>query len=485
MLDFVIFAFTAVVGLIVILLFCYFSGSNSKAKPVLISAQSTETIPRWNEPPAHEEKGDLEVMMTKYGSLHQFLLHLHDNGRVPVSSFWWGKTHVVTLCSPQAFKESVLFVNRPRELFWGFEPLITKYSIQYANDEDWVQRSKLLFPTLKGEDLKSYFPHFVQIALETEVVWENLSSTEEVLIRKHAFPIAIKGITRSCLGDIFENDDELRRLTDAYHICWRTMEEGAPESGSERERLFLTARGVIEEIIRKIVAARREGKGHQDIPFIDAMLQHYDSDDKITADVISFLVGGFHTSGYMITWLLWYLADNPQSQDRLCAEIVHETSGGRGDALQQYALRTDTYLRQVQDETIRLSTLAPWAARYAAQDVGVVGYKIPRGTPMIHALGVGLKNQVVWGDTVDKWDPDRFDPKGRRGNEFCPFGVHSKRKCPGYQFSYFEVGVIISILLQRFTIVPVPGQDVIQVHGLVTEPRDDIRVYITSRDRGD
>ncbi len=35
---------------------------------------------------------------------------------------------------------------------------------------------------------------------------------------------------------------------------------------------------------------------------------------QIMADVISFLVGGFHTSGYMITWLLWYLADNPQSQ---------------------------------------------------------------------------------------------------------------------------------------------------------------------------
>lgn len=50
------------------------------------------------------------------------------------------------------------------ELFWGFEPLITKYSIQYANDDEWAQRSKRLFPTLKGEDLKSFFPHFVQIA---------------------------------------------------------------------------------------------------------------------------------------------------------------------------------------------------------------------------------------------------------------------------------------------------------------------------------
>ncbi len=47
----------------------------------------------------------------------------------------------------------------------------------------------------------------------------------------------------------------------------------------------MTARGVIEDVIRRIVAGRREGKGHQDIPFIDAMLQHYDSDDKVHTEV--------------------------------------------------------------------------------------------------------------------------------------------------------------------------------------------------------
>ena len=49
-------------------------------------------------------------------------------------------------------------------LFEGFEPLIGPASVQYANDEDWLQRRKWLYPTLKGEDLKSYFPHFVKIA---------------------------------------------------------------------------------------------------------------------------------------------------------------------------------------------------------------------------------------------------------------------------------------------------------------------------------
>ena len=43
-------------------------------------------------------------------------------------------------------------------------PLFGAASITYANDADWDQRSKCLFHTLKGEDLRSYFPHFVKIA---------------------------------------------------------------------------------------------------------------------------------------------------------------------------------------------------------------------------------------------------------------------------------------------------------------------------------
>ena len=50
------------------------------------------------------------------------------------------------------------------ELYKELEPLIGPASIQYANDEDWLQRKKWLYHTLKGEDLKSYLPHFVKIA---------------------------------------------------------------------------------------------------------------------------------------------------------------------------------------------------------------------------------------------------------------------------------------------------------------------------------
>ena len=59
------------------------------------------------------------------------------------------------------------------------------------------------------------------------------------------------------------------------------MQTGAPEPGSEKEREFLRHRGILMDIVRRIVRDRREGRGQEDIPFIDAMLQHYDSDDKV------------------------------------------------------------------------------------------------------------------------------------------------------------------------------------------------------------
>ncbi len=58
--------------------------------------------------------GDLGEL-AKHGSLHQYLLHLHKNGEVPITSFWWGKTKTVSVCSPQAFKELAGLVDRPGE----------------------------------------------------------------------------------------------------------------------------------------------------------------------------------------------------------------------------------------------------------------------------------------------------------------------------------------------------------------------------------
>ena len=59
-------------------------------------------------------------------------------------------------------------------------------------------------------------------------------------------------------------------------------------------------------------------------------------------DALTFMIGGFHTSGNFIVWLLWYLATHPEVQERVCEELERETGGERGDRLKAYAMEVAT-----------------------------------------------------------------------------------------------------------------------------------------------
>ena len=83
-----------------------------------------------------------------------------------------------------------------------------------------------------------------------------------------------------------------------------------------------------------------------------------------------------------------------------------------------------------------------------------------------------------------RFNPDRFapgKPHARRGLEFCPFGTPSRRKCPGYIFSHFEVTILAVVLLHRFQVVPVPDQHVELEYRLVTAPKNEL--YITVQEK--
>lgn len=54
------------------------------------------------------------------------------------------------------------------------------------------------------------------------------------------------------------------------------------------------------------------------------------------------MIGGFHTSGNLMVWLLWYLANNPDIQDKLREELKRETEGDVGDRLKGYVSSVST-----------------------------------------------------------------------------------------------------------------------------------------------
>lgn len=181
-----------------------------------------------------------------------------------------------------------------------------------------------------------------------------------------------------------------------------------------------------------------------------------------------------------MTWCFYFLATHPEVQDKVYKEIKKELGNNDVDFKNINDL---SYTRQVLEETIRCAVVAPWAARFQDFDSELGGHKIPKGTPVIHALGVSLQDEKYW-PLPNKFDPDRFSPenvKSRPAMAFQPFGFAGKRICPGYRFAYAEATVCLVTLLRKFKVNMVEGQVVNPVHGLVTHPEDEIWITIEKR----
>ena len=465
------------------------SGRSAAAKPHCHEEKLGGEVPGWNQSPADPIMGDLKEALSG-GSLHHYLAQKHQDGRCPVAAFWWKDQRVVTVCSPAAFKATQTLYNRPKLIFAPcFEPLHGSQSIQSVNYGEWEDRKKLLHGTVRGERLESFFEDFVQIARETVSLWSGRQPNNVINLKKEMFRMTCKAILCTSLGNIFEDDSGIEELANMYDLCKCEMDKrilDVPAPDSQRELEFQSNLKHLMGQLKKMMHCRKEEKnGCRKLPLLDALLQSGACEEVILSDMVSFL-GGFHTAAYFATWTFCYLAQHPSVQKKLLAE-VRERVGAPGESdeqLRAYTLTSNSYLRQFLDESLRVSTTVSFSSHYSDEDCVVDGYHVPAKTPIIHAIGVAMKNGTAWEDP-NTFNPDRFDPgtdHAKRGPEFRPFGVPYIRRCPANHFVYFMMSVYVTVLLQRFVFLSVDEEEPQKKHGIATAPKDDIFIRVQLRD---
>lgn len=450
----------------VILVACsYLWRGNSKncAKP--------KEIPGWNRPPADLKMGDLVAC----SSLQDYLVQRHKGGSCPVISFWWKDQQVVSICSPQAFKDTENVYNKAlTNLVFGSsssDPLHGAKSIKVINGTEWEKRKRLLYRTIRGENLESFFNDFVQISLETKALWV----PGEPIQLKEVFRMTLKGIVSTSLGNIFEDDSGIDQLANAYDTCKCMSEKEILDSTSvQQDPDFCKNLKYLHDCTKKMLKTRTEQRNEKSLPLLDALLGSGGSEDEILSDIITFL-GGFHTGGYFVMWTFLYLAKHPHVQNRLVQEVEENVCGDTGKKLRAYILASNTYLRQVLDEALRLSATSAFAGHYSDQDLTVEGYHVPAKTPILHALGIAMNSDRLW-KNPNSFEPDRFAPgssHAKRGREFRPFGVSCLRRCPANHFVYMMFSVYITILVQHFIFLSSSADiDVKKKYGIATGPKD-------------
>ncbi|XP_070211491.1 cytochrome P450 20A1-like isoform X2 [Littorina saxatilis] len=435
--------------------------------------------------PSSNQNGNLNDV-GKAGSLHEFLMKLHKEYG-PVASFWFGTQYTVSIASPELFKQHQNLFDRPTELFAMFEPFITRHSIQYANGADGRARRLVFDKVFNYEVLDIYYDKIQKVADEIVSKWNHAEADDHFPLGEHMFLFAVKAALIALMGDSFKDDKEALAFKHSYDVAWGDMEERLsnpilPKENSTRAQNFKKALATLRQIVGRAVKEREaHGKDSRDFLLIDAIIGHHPDEERRFADAITYTVGGFHTSANLLTWCIYYLCMHEEVQDKVYKEIVNIL--GPTEPVTHQTIGKLKYLRQVLDETLRCSVLAPWAARYSNDDTELEGHKIPAGTPVIHALGVSMMDEKVWpAPTV--FDPERFSEKKSKGRPtiaFSPYGFGGQRKCPGYRFAYVEASIIMVTALQKFRFLLVPGQDVKPQYGLVTHPKDEIWFKVVKR----
>ncbi|KAI1793405.1 cytochrome P450 [Ganoderma leucocontextum] len=199
------------------------------------------------------------------------------------------------------------------------------------------------------------------------------------------------------------------------------------------------------------------------------------SDEELIAQMSTFILAGMDTTSNALSRILHLLAQHPEVQDKLRAELV-EARGGPG-------AKTDTpydelvklpYLDAVCRETMRAYAPVTLSGRVASRDA-VLPFSnpirgrdgrdmhevvVPKGTVVLTHYQASNSDPALWGEDAEEWKPERWlAPLPSAVEEARIPGVYSNlmtfaagsRSCIGFKFSQLEMKVVLAVLLPKFS----------------------------------
>jgi cytochrome P450 len=232
-----------------------------------------------------------------------------------------------------------------------------------------------------------------------------------------------------------------------------------------RERLDHFVYGLIEQ-------RRAEGIDHGDV--LSMLLAARDEDGAPMSDLqlrdqaMTLMAAGHETTSNALAWTFYLLARNPDTYDKLRAEVG--TILGVRPATAADLARMP-YLDAVIMEAMRIYPPAWTVNRTALEPFDLGGYHFPAGTRAIISQWVIHHLPEVWGDP-EVFRPERWTPEFRQSlprGAYFPFGA-GPRICIGMPLAEMEARLLLATILQRFTPRVVPGWPV------ETRPRVTLRM---------
>jgi cytochrome P450 len=172
------------------------------------------------------------------------------------------------------------------------------------------------------------------------------------------------------------------------------------------------------------------------------------SDAQIRDELMTLFIAGHETSAVALSWAMLEIAQHPEVEAKLVAE-VQSVLGGRAPTVDD--LPKLPYVGQVVKETLRLYPPAIFISRAPLKPLELGGRSI-RNSDLLTIGVIAIHRDPRWYSDPENFMPERFTPdfeKSLPKGTYIPFGT-GPRVCIGNGFAMLEMQLVLADLIQRY-----------------------------------
>ncbi|XP_055601566.1 probable cytochrome P450 6d4 [Uranotaenia lowii] len=171
--------------------------------------------------------------------------------------------------------------------------------------------------------------------------------------------------------------------------------------------------------------------------------------NEVAAQAFVFFLAGFETSSTTMSFCLYELAKNPETQRKVQREI-DQILAKYGGQLTYEGTMEMPYLECCIDETLRKYPPVPILNRECTKDYLVpgTGITIEKGTAVILPIA-GMQHDPQYYPDPMQFRPERFQGEGIKDKPYAPFG-DGPRVCIGSRMGKIQTKVGLTQLLSKF-----------------------------------
>lgn len=365
---------------------------------------------------------------------------------------------------------------------YGALSLVTGGGLLTADGETWRRRRRIAQPAFHHGTLDVVAEQAVAAADRVAQAWRDVPDGASVDVDAACMQATLEVVGRTLFDADLAADGE--RVVAAVHdalavVVQRARTPQPPWLPTPANRRLARAVATLDRICGDVVRARRAG-GSAGQDLLGLLLRSADaegglSDTELRDELVTLVIAGHETVASALSWTLLLLADHPQVQARLHAELDEVLGDGRAPTWGDLA--SLAYTRTVVDEALRLFPPAWVVTRRAESADEVCGVPVPVGTLVILSPWLLHRRAADWPAPLT-FDPSRFaaarsaTPRGG----YLPFGA-GPRLCIGRDFALVETVLALAALLRGHRVsLPVTAS------GLARRPV--VEASVTLRPRG-